>query len=142
MAIIGFNYTKIHIEKNEGISGNVKITNNVSVKDIIETDFNFGSQKQKGLKFMFEYTTEYNPEIGKLSISGEVMTLEPDEHRKKIIDEWKKNKSVQNSVMVAILNHIFNKCNLQALILTRDVNLPPPIKLPELKPAVAEKPKK
>jgi hypothetical protein len=135
MAIIGFNYTKIDVEKKEDLSGNIKITNNVSFKDVTEKEFQFGSQKQKGLKFVFEYTTNYEPKIGHIIICGEVMTIEPDDHRKKILAQWKKDKAIENTVMIALLNHIFNKCNLQALILTRDVNLPPPIKLPQVQPA-------
>jgi hypothetical protein len=34
--------------------------------------------------------------------------------------------------MVPVLNSILAKCNIQAIILTREVNLPPPIPLPKV----------
>ncbi len=58
MAIIGFNFTKILVEKKvTSTKGNIDIKNNVSVKNVESLDFNLGTAKQKVVKFTFEFTS-------------------------------------------------------------------------------------
>ena len=51
---------------------------------------------------------------------------------KQILDDWKKDKRLPKDIMTGILNTILNRSNVQALILSQDVNLPPPIQLPKV----------
>jgi len=46
---------------------------------------------------------------------------------------WKDQKKVHKDVMTETLNVILDRCNIQALILARDINLPSPIPLPKVK---------
>ena len=45
---------------------------------------------------------------------------------------WKKNKAIPKEAMTAVINTALTKCNIQALILSQQVNLPPPIPLPKV----------
>lgn len=133
MAIVGFNYTKMTAEKKSAVNGKINISNNVSVKKVESINMSLGSKEQKGLKFTFDFTSKYDPEVGVISLTGEVLAIETEEKSKEILDEWKKDKKISQEVMSVLLNNILQKCNIQALIMSKDINLPPPIPMPKVK---------
>lgn len=133
MTVVGFNFNKIEVEKKEGVGGKINISNNVSIKDVVDTSLSLGTEKQKAIKFMFEFTSTYEPKLGKILLGGEVLFLDEASKIKKIMDEWKKDKKVEKGLMASILNTVLVKCNIQALILSQEVNLPSPIPLPKVK---------
>lgn len=130
--IVGFGFTKLSAEKNEKVQGKIDINNNVSVKDVVEDNLALGKDKQNILKFVFEFTANYEPSVGKILFEGEVLYLEEPKKVKEILSAWKKDKKVQKEIMGGILNTILTKCNIQALILSQEVNLPPPIPMPKV----------
>ena len=132
MVVVGFNFTKINVEKKDNIKGKVNIANNVSIKSIEKADLSLGKAKQDGVKFIFEFTTDYEPDIANILLVGDVLFIDDEKKVKNILDEWKKTKKAPEDVMNQVLNTILSKCNVQALILSRDVNLPPPIPLPKV----------
>ncbi len=133
MAIIGFNFTKILVEKKvTSTKGNIDIKNNVSVKNVESLDFNLGTAKQKVVKFTFEFTSEYKPEVGTILLTGDLIYMDEPAKQDEILKGWKKDKEVPAEIMPEILNTILTRCNVEALVLSRDVNLPPPIPLPKI----------
>ena len=145
MPIVGFGLTKIIAEKNSAIKGKVDIRNNVGVKDVKSADILLGKDKSNAVKFVFEFTSTYEPGIGKILLEGEVLYMDEPSRIKEIQDSWKKDKKVGQELMTQVLNNILNKCNVQALILSQDINLPPPIPLPKVqisKPAPPSKKEK
>ncbi|MDA1197255.1 MAG: hypothetical protein O2779_04810 [Nanoarchaeota archaeon] len=139
MTVIGFNFTKIEVVKNEGVTGKINIKNNVSVKDVVEQPLDLGGGKQKAIKFMFEFVSNYETGLGHISLTGDIVYIGDDKETKEIIAEWKKAKKVTKEVMEKILNTILNKCNIEALILSQKVNLPSPIPLPQVSRNQGEK---
>ena len=139
--IVGFGFTKLSAEKGEIAKGKIDINNNVSIKDIKEDDFSFGKdKKQNVLRFIFEFTSKYEPNVGNILFEGELLYMEEPKKAKEILADWKKDKKVPKELMAGLLNTILTKCNVQALILSQQVNLPPPIPLPKVQ--VAEQPDK
>ena len=132
MAIVGFNFTKIHAEKKTAIKGNVDIKNNVSIKNVESTELSIGSSKEKALKFVFHFSSEYTPDIGGMLFSGDIVTLNEPAKQDEILKNWKKNKQIPKEIMGEILNTVLMRCNVEALMLSRDVNLPPPIPMPKV----------
>ncbi len=132
MTIIGFNFTKMHIERKAPVAGKISVKNNVAVKDVEKKDFNFGKAAQAGLRFTFEFTVEYEPKIADILLEGEVIDLVDEKRADSIVKEWKKNKKIEPALMTNILNTVLSKSNVQALILSKDLNLPPPIPLPKV----------
>ena len=133
MTIVGFNFNKIDVEKKDNVGGKINISNNVSIKNVVDTDLSLGTEKQKAIKFVFEFTSKYEPELGKILLGGEVLFLDEAAKIKKITDDWKKDKRVEKELMTSILNTVLARCNIQALILSQEVNLPSPIPLPRVK---------
>ncbi len=133
MGVIGFNFTKMIVEKKEGTSkGKISISNNVNISSVEELDIKTGIKDQTGLKFGFEFLSKYDPNIGKIQINGEVVHLGNADEAKKIVAEWKKNKKLSPDVAENVMNTILSKCHVEALILSRDINLPPPVQLPKI----------
>tara|TARA_Y100000310_G_scaffold343842_1_gene453427 strand:- start:24 stop:467 length:444 start_codon:yes stop_codon:yes gene_type:complete len=130
--IVGFNFTKIVAEKKESIKGKVDVNNNVSVKNVEETDFSMGTKKQKGLKFEFEFISKYEPKIGSILFEGDVLYVDEEKEIKDILKSWKSDKKIKKEIMGGILNTVLTKSNVQALILSQQINLPPPIPMPKV----------
>ena len=51
-----------------------------------------------------------------------------------ILKTWKKDKSLHKDITQLIINAVLSRCNIKALELSQDVNLPPHIRLPLIKP--------
>jgi hypothetical protein len=132
MTIIGFNFIKINIEKKGPVKGKINISNNVSIKDVEEIKISLGKSEQKALRFIFEFVSKYEPNIGDITLKGEIIDLEDDKKTKEITDKWKKDKKLSKDMTTLLLNNVLAKCNIQALILSRDINLPPPIPMPKV----------
>ena len=79
------------------------------------------------------FTIEYSPDIGNITMIGSVLYLDDPEVIEEILSNWKKNKELPKEVMPQIFDMILAKCNTKSLILADDVNLPSPIRLPRVK---------
>ena len=131
MTVVGFNFTKINAEKIEPAKGKIGINNNITIKNVEELTLALGKE-QKGLKFSFGFTADYEPKIGSIGLEGEVVYMVKADEAKTIIADWEKNKKVNQAVMGKVLNTALAKCNIQALIISNDLNLPAPIPLPKV----------
>lgn len=132
MGVVGFNFTRIDVERKDIAKGNVNIRNNISIKNIDKTDIGLGGEKQNVLRVSFEFTSTYDPQIGNILLAGTLLYLEEQKRSKEILDTWKKEKRVNKEIMTPILNTVLAKCNVQALILSQEVNLPAPMPLPKV----------
>lgn len=132
MAVIGFSLNKIEVEKKPDYKGKVSIKNNVSIKDVEKADLFLGKTKQDSLKFTFTYASLYEPAFGKILLEGHVIFVEEDAKVKNILKSWKKDKKIEPEVMTILLNNILSKCNIEALMLSRDTGLPPPLPMPKV----------
>ena len=138
--IVGFGFTKLSAEKHESIKGKIDINNNVSIKDVQESNFSLGKDKQQNvLKFIFEFNSKYEPSVGTIFFEGEILYLEEPKKNKEILNSWKKSKEIPKELMAVLLNTILTKCNVQALILSQEVNLPPPIPMPTVQMSQPDK---
>ena len=70
--------------------------------------------------------------MGSIMFEGEILYHEDPKKVKEIIADWKKDKKLPKELMALMLNTILSKCNIQALILSQEVNLPSPIPLPKV----------
>ncbi|MBN2052898.1 hypothetical protein JW756_05315 [Candidatus Woesearchaeota archaeon] len=131
MTVIGFSFTKMIVEKTNPVKGKVSINNNVGIKNVEETKLNINSDR-KALKLDFEFASTYEPGIGKIQLEGEVIYLAEKGRAEEAIKSWKKNKKIEKEMMTNVLNNVLAKCNVEALILSKDMNLPPPIPLPKV----------
>jgi len=134
MAIVGFNFKKIEVEKKTEAKGKINISNNVAIKEVEEAQLSLGKSKQTALKLTFEFHTKYEPDMGKIFLVGDVVYMGSEKVLKETMKEWKDSKKIPDSISREILGTVLEKCNIQAIVLSRDLNLPTPVPLPKIQP--------
>jgi hypothetical protein len=132
MAIVGFEFTKIDVQKQDTAKGKINISNNVGIVDIKKSDLQLGNTKQKGIRFMFEYKSMYEPAFAKIELGGTIIYLADEKSAKEITEGWAKEKKIKKDVAEKIINAILARCNIQSIILSNTVNLPPPVPMPKV----------
>ena len=133
MTIVGFNFTRMDVERKNQSKGKINISNNVTIENIEESSFSVGQEEQKSLKITFKFISSYEPEVGSIELIGDLIFIDSIVRIKEIFSDWKEKKRLPKEVMTEVLNVVLNRCNIQALILARDINLPSPIPLPKVK---------
>tara|TARA_Y100000034_G_scaffold135167_1_gene205967 strand:+ start:2771 stop:3214 length:444 start_codon:yes stop_codon:yes gene_type:complete len=136
MAIVGYNKIKQHIEIVKNLSGKINISNNVSIKDVEEVKLNMAKDKKDALRFIFEFNTNYAEENKEpnafISIKGDVIFHEDSKKLKAYFTQWKKEKKMPKEAMEEVLNLVLTRSNIDALSLSQEFNLPPPVPLPKI----------
>jgi hypothetical protein len=132
MTVVGFNFTKINVERKQVPRGKIGIRNNINITNIIETDLSLGKSKETGLTFSFEFKSIYEPDVADITLTGDILYLTEAKKLKEVLDKWRKEKKVDGAVLGEVLNSALTKCNIQALILSQELNLPSPIPMPKL----------
>ena len=132
MPIVGFNFTKMDVERKGPLKGKIDIKNDVALKDVKEKELSIKGADQKGISFVFEFNSRYGNDIGHITLIGEILFIDNTQKVDSILKEWKKSKKIPKNIMTSLLNTALTKCNIQALILSQEINLPPPIPLPKV----------
>lgn len=135
MRILGFNLTKISIERKEKMQEKVNIKSNIEIKDLEKDSIDL--TKQEILKISFDFIVNYEPDFARLSLSGYIMTLPDSDELKKIMKSWK-DKKVPEEMRIPLFNFIMTKCNLKALELEDELGLPLHVPMPRLSPQKQE----
>ncbi len=131
MAIVGFNFTRIDAQRKSQAKGKVNITNNVSLSKVEDAKLGVNKNKQS-IRVSFVFETRYEPELAKLRLEGDVILLEDKKKGGEILKHWKSANALPKELMQGLLNSVLDRCNVQALILARDLSLPAPIPLPKV----------
>lgn len=135
MTILGINFNKINVERKDVLKGKINIANNVSITSIEKAEMNLGDPKREGLNIRFKFTSIYEPELASMTFEGIMVYLDDEKKVKDILKDWKKDKKIEKGFMADIINALLAKCNIEAIIISREVNLPPPIPMPKVTPA-------
>src|SRR3989344_1251439 len=130
MTIVGFNFTKMGAEKkNDNIGGNIDVNISLpTIKNIEKKDDIAGIKDIIAIEFSL--TMIYEPKIGVIELSGEI--LYQGDKVTKVLKTWKDKKILDGDVALDIYNHIFRRCVIRAFSLADDVRLPPPVTVPLL----------
>ena len=132
MPFIGFNFDKIEATKlKEELKGSINVKHTLNIVDVKQHEVSV-DKKQEVLRFEFEFKLNYEPGIGSINISGNMLYLEEPKKMKEILQNWKKDKKLPNEIMQGLFNTILAKANIKALSLAQDINLPPHLPLPKL----------
>jgi hypothetical protein len=132
MTIVKINLHKVHADRNlEAKGGQIKINNNVSIKDVEE--MSFAAEGKKGLKFTFAFSCAYEPELGKIEVEGQVLFVDEEAKVDEVKASWDKDKKIPGDVMEQIINAALHKGNIQAIKVSEEVSLPSPLPLPKVK---------
>src|SRR3989338_8900162 len=131
MAVVGFGFTKMVAERKKPIKGKITINNTVNLLEVEENELPVEA-KGKSLKLMFSFSTKYEPDGGLIELNGEVIFLDEEKKVKEALKQWKATKNLPSDMTEEILNNVLAKCHIQAVVLSRDINLPPPVAIPKI----------
>lgn len=132
MGVIGLVINKIVLERMAPLVGKVNINNNAAIKQIEKTDIMMGAKKQDALKFVFEFKSDYEPNLAYIMLIGDVLWMDKQEQIEDIKKQWDASKKISPEIMTAVINTILARCTVEALILSRELNLPSPIPVPRI----------
>ncbi len=128
MTFVGFQFTKIAAEKLGPGQGKVSINRRCQPTKVEELTVG----DHKALRYSFEYEASYEPKIASISLSGYIVEITGDDEVKEVIDHWNKAKILPPKVLERVLNAVLSKSQIQALMLSKELNIPPPMRLPRV----------
>ena len=121
MQIIGFNFTKIIVQREDVPHGKLTINQNINIKDVKKEKVTISDIES--LKIKFNLLIDYSDNYAKVEFEGNIIILPKKEEIKQFLDAWK-NKKVPENVRIPLFNFIMNKCNIKALYLEDELALP------------------
>jgi len=131
MQIIGFNLTKILVEREEKIEGKLEVKQNIDISDVSKEKIPFS--EGEAIKIKFNFTVTYDPDFAKLNLEGYLILMVDKDEIKKFLKSWK-NKKLPDETKVSLFNFIMGKCNIKALNLEDELNLPLHVPMPRINP--------
>jgi hypothetical protein len=131
MKLMKFNYSKIKIEKLKEITPDTKIETGLNISDISSLNSN-SKNTEEGLRVFFNYSLNYEKDVAKIELDGNLLVIVDSKAAKGILESWKEKK-LDEDFKVNILNLILRKVNLKAMELEEELNLPLHIPFPTLR---------
>lgn len=131
MSVIGIRFRSFEARREQGkVTPQIKVNSVPKITDVKET--NLPMFDKKALSVGFDFVTQYDPNIGNIKLSGEVYYLAKD--NTVVMKSWKDKKAVPEDIRIDVLNHLFRACLLKIANLADDLQLPPPMAIPRVKP--------
>ena len=132
MRYIGFNFSKISVEKFLDKVENLKIDTKIDVSEIKAIKSSFFKTKEELISVKFNYAVNYNPDFAKIEFIGTIVFAFESKMAKDVLNQWK-DKQMPEDFKISLFNIILRKSNLKALELEDELNLPLHIPLPSVK---------
>ena len=140
MRILGFNFSKISVERLKGKKGEISVNSNVDIEDIIEIKEDILKSQEKPIQIDFVYTVKYEPELAVVDLKGTIILSLDEEQAKEVLKEWKKKK-LPDDFRTLVFNIILRKATIRALELEDEMNLPTHMPMPVMGSEKAEEKK-
>ncbi len=132
MKVLGFNFSKISVEKFPNKVENIKLNTSIDILDIMPVKSDMLKTKEELLGIKFSYSIKYNPDYAKIEFLGDILLSADPKIVKDIQKEWK-DKKFPEEFQLFVFNVILRKSNIKALELEDEMNLPLHFPLPSLK---------
>ncbi len=132
MQIIGFNFEKISGERKSPKKplANIEVNSNINITSVTQEEIDLAKEKH-ALKFEFEFSINYKPDLANISFTGFILLLVEKDETREILKKWK-NKKIEDKIRIPLFNTILTKCNLKALQIEEELNLPTHVPLPKI----------
>src|SRR3989339_644901 len=109
MKLIGFNFSKISINKESDNFKGLKINTNINIQEIKEIKTNILKGKEEILGVKFNYLLNYEPNIAIIEFEGNILIETDVESMKDIIRKWGTKKISEDfKICVYFLNIFIN----------------------------------
>ncbi len=123
---IELRYRNLEVKRFGESSGSVNINNNSTLTSV--------ERVEGKVSVNFVFSTNYDPGIGVIRIEGNLSFSDTEENMKRALEEWKKSggKNLPVDLAEKVHNTILSNCVVQATLLSKEVQLPPPIPMPNV----------
>ncbi len=132
MKLLGFNFTKISIEKKKDSLKDLKIENQVDITNVSEVNQDVLKSDDDFLAVTFKYVIDYKPEIARIEMVGSVLLSINSKIAKEVLKKWK-GQDTPDEFRIPLFNVIFRKAGLKALELEDQLNLPLHMQMPAIR---------
>jgi hypothetical protein len=135
MRIIGFNFTKISVEKLKEpseLKEQLKINTQIDVPELTEVKSHLLKTKEEIIGAKFTYGVNYSPDFAKIELEGRILVAVEPKVAKEIFKQWKKKKMPEDFRLL-LFNVVLKKSSLKALYLEEELNLPLHMPMPSFK---------
>ena len=132
MKVVGFNFTKLNLEKKSDNLKDLKISTGIDVLDIKEAKTDLFNSSEGLIVVKFEYIINYETDIALLKFNGNLILSLESKEAKEVLKQWKE-KNIPEEFRLGVFNIILRKSSLKALQFEEELNLPPHIPLPSFK---------
>ena len=132
MKLIGFNFSKISIERKENFTKTPEVKTSMNISEIKEIPSELFKSKETPLEVKFSYGINYADKVAELAFEGTMAVLVDPKEAKEILKKWK-GKDLSLDFKYYIFNVILRKANIRAIQLEDEMNLPPHFQMPSIK---------
>lgn len=133
MPVIGFTFSSVEAKRNKDtVNAEIKVNSTPKITSVKEVNLPSLGTTKKALSFDFDFVTKYDPEVAEIKMGGSVMYL--SDKNAAIMKQWKKEKKLDEAVSIEILNHLFRRCLVRIATIADDLQLPPPLPMPRVRP--------
>lgn len=132
MKLVGFNFKKVYIEKLSDSLKDLKFNTKIHIDEISSVESKIFKDEEELIKITFTYNINYDPDIAKIELGGNLLLAIEKTLSKGIVEGWKERK-MSEDFRIILFNLILKKANIRALELEDQMNLPLHIPLPTLK---------
>lgn len=135
MGVLGHSITSMKAERKTLVAKKIDINSTPKITGVKEKKLDVAGltgNKNPVLGIDFEFNTDYSPGIGSIKVAGEVVYAV--ENNKKVLDEWKKNKKLPRDVDIDVKNFLLKKCLVLGVNIAQEMQLPPPLVIPVIRP--------
>ena len=129
MQVIGFNFKKISAERHKAPEGKININMNITFDKLEKEEEKTLSQDV--MRADFDFSVKYE-NIADFVFLGAVYFTATPEKIKEMIKFWAKEKKLPEEIRVSLINFVLGKCNIKAMQLEEEFNLPSHIPLPKV----------
>ncbi|ASJ09620.1 hypothetical protein A3L11_10405 [Thermococcus siculi] len=135
MPVLGFNITKIEMEKVAlAVSGGqIEVRLSPKVKEMRLGEMRAPTGKINGIEILFRYEIEYNPKIAHGAIGGAVLSLPPQKEKiDEILNLWEDEKKMDPVTFAEVVNFITKEVSPILMMLSKEMRLPYHIPIPRV----------
>jgi len=131
MPVAGMSIKAMSAKRHEDVVGEIEVNNDAKLTTVEETDLPaFG---KKAMTVGFSFTTDYidrktKKKLAEILIDGSVLYMS-DDHAN-VVKGWKTTKKLPEDVNIEIINAILRRCITKAVVLSEDLQMPPPMMIP------------
>ncbi len=133
MQIVNFNISSILAERRIPKS-NLELRNNIVIRKVAPAQI--PGLTKPALTVHFVYNVDYSPGVGVINIFCNVTAIMEEEESKAILDQWEKEKKVDQQLINPMMHFLLTKCHVHAHYLSDLISLPPPFPIANINPTV------